>query len=251
MYTVYPSNLLIYCINLHHRTDRKKHTQSEFKKIGISPDNVIYPYFVKDKRGGGYGCFDSHMKCWNDFYYNHAEEQYCLVFEDDFVAQPQAKELLEKARKYVNKNIEEIDLLLLHHICVPVDNNLNNEDFTNGYGFLTQAYIVTRPYIQGILKKTENKLPESNGYQIDFLINSVPTHLLYSEKIFYTKQQCFMQLLDKSDNYINKVDELFRKDITKRTQYIITIAIFLREKRFINDNGIKRFYRFINKIINI
>jgi hypothetical protein len=129
-------------------------------------------------------------------------------------------------------------------------NNLNNEDFTNGYGFLTQAYIVTRPYIQSILNKNQNRLPEPNGCHIDYLMNSVPTDLLYSKKIFYTKQKCFMQLLDKSDNYINKLDELFRKDAIERTQTIVTIAIFLREKRLINDNGIKRFHRFVNKIIN-
>jgi GR25 family glycosyltransferase involved in LPS biosynthesis len=251
MYSTYQSNnSLIYCINLQHRGDRKIHSYNEFRKIGISPNKVIYPPFVKDTRGGAYGCYDSHVKIWHNFFYKHPEYNYCLVFEDDFVAQPQAKELLEKACNYVDKNVEQIDLLILHHLCVPVGNNLNNEDFTNGYGFLTQAYIVTRPYIQSILNKNQNRLPEPNGCHIDYLMNSVPTDLLYSKKIFYTKQKCFIQLLDKSDNYINKLDELFRKDAIERTQTIVTIAIFLREKRLINDNGIKRFHRFVNKIIN-
>jgi hypothetical protein len=74
----------IYCINLEHRNDRKIHSINEFSKINIHYKNVKYLSFTKDNRGGVYGCYDSHMKVWNDFYYNYPNNKFCLVFEDDF-----------------------------------------------------------------------------------------------------------------------------------------------------------------------
>ena len=57
---------------------------TQFTNLEISPTTVNYPHFTKDPRGGIYGCFDSHIKVWNDFFINHPNEKYVLVFEDDF-----------------------------------------------------------------------------------------------------------------------------------------------------------------------
>lgn len=248
MYSVYQSNL-IYCINLEHRKDRKKHTQSEFKKIGIIPENVIYPHLIKHPRGGLYGCYESHMKVWQDFYDNHPEQPYCLVFEDDFVAQPQAKETIEKAQEFLIQNYKQIDLLNLHNLYVPVDNPINNEDFNNGYGFMTHAYFITRHYITKILQKNHNKLPPANGINIDIVTNIDKSSILYSEKIFYTRQLCFTQLVDKSDNYNNKLDELFRQDVNKICELNINVYKFTKKIGLLNDNGIKNVMMFIHNIL--
>ena len=50
----------IYCINLKNKNDRKINSEEQFKKLNIY--NVIYPLFTKDKRGGIYGCYASHME---------------------------------------------------------------------------------------------------------------------------------------------------------------------------------------------
>jgi hypothetical protein len=42
----------IYCINLEHRKDRKQHSLEQIRKMCVSHDNVVYPHFTKDKRGG-------------------------------------------------------------------------------------------------------------------------------------------------------------------------------------------------------
>lgn len=249
MYSAYQStNLLIYCINLQHRNDRKIHSQSEFKKIGINTKQVIYPPFVKDPRGGVYGCYDSHMKIWYDFFNRYPDHAYCLIFEDDFVAEPAARELLLKASEFVKEHTSEIDILVLHNLCIPVQHPLNNANFTNGYGLLTHAYIVTRPYIKSIYKKNNNKLPSPNGKHLDCLINGNINGLLYSEKIFYTKQPCFTQLLDKSDNYINKLDELFRQDINKRIEHTLKVAQFFKKIGLLNDKSIKKISIIISNI---
>jgi GR25 family glycosyltransferase involved in LPS biosynthesis len=250
MYSVYQTNL-IYCINLQHRQDRKQHTQTEFMKIDIAPEMVIYPRLVKDPRGGVYGCYESHLKIWNDFYYNYPDKPYCLIFEDDFVAQPKAKELMEKAQEFINHNYRQVDILNLHDFDVPVDNPINNKTFNNGYGFLMHAYFITRPYLENILKKNQNKFPSANGYHIDFLLNTYKKNLLYSEKIFYTTQPCFIQLVDKSDNYLNKLDELMREDVNERTYRGIKFSRFVKKYKLLTDNGIKNVYMLLGEIINI
>ena len=65
----------IYCINLKERIDRKEDAKKQFKKINIKPSSVIFLDFYKHKKGGIYGCYDSHMKVWNDFYKNYRFER--------------------------------------------------------------------------------------------------------------------------------------------------------------------------------
>jgi GR25 family glycosyltransferase involved in LPS biosynthesis len=55
-------NYPVYCINLKERLDRKKHVEKEFSKIDIQPTDVIFLDFYRHKKGGRYGCYDSHMK---------------------------------------------------------------------------------------------------------------------------------------------------------------------------------------------
>jgi len=242
------SNILIYCINLQHRKDRKKHSENEFYKIGISPDNVIYPNFVKHAKGGVYGCYDSHMKIWHDFYFNHPEQQYCIIFEDDFVSHPQSKELLQKAQQFIIRNNDAVDLMFLHNMCIPstiadTQHNINDTDFVNGYGVLMQAYLINRKYITRILKNNNNKLPPpSSDDPIDIVTTFIPEHLLYSEKVYYTKQLCFTQLEDYSD--INEMNKSFRKYTDKVIASSISICVYLKKKGLITDSNIKRVCNF-------
>ena len=75
--------------------------------------------------------------------------------------------------------------------------------------------MITRRYIQTIID-TYGKLPEPNGQHLDFetMLNCLDKdNILYSNKLVYTNEECFTQSIDKSDNYINKFDELFRMDL--------------------------------------
>ena len=232
----------IYCINLQHRKDRKIHSLEQFTKMHIPHNNVVYFNLTKDKRGGVYGCFDSHMKIWNDFFTNHPNEKYFLLFEDDFIAPSNSKDIIQKATEFLEKNYENIDILFLHDICIKVENETNNSQFTNGYGFGTYAYIITRRYIQSIITKC-GKLPEPNGRHIDNEININKfdkDNILYSKKLFYTNEKCFTHLIDKSDNYINKLDELFRKDLTKLQRYTFSFFTFTKKLKLQDDNKIKK-----------
>ena len=247
MYSSYEPELLIYCINLKHRTDRKLHTYTEFKKLGFSSDNVIYPHFVKDKRGGVYGCYDSHIKIWQDFLFNYPNQNYCLIFEDDFVSNTTSRQQIEEAKKMITNN--DIDIIMLHHLCIPTKNTINNKYFVNGYGLLTQAYLINRQFIQRIWDNNNNSLPQPNGKHIDSVINIDFNDVIYTEKIFYTRQQCFSQLVDKSDNYINVIDKLFRRDINKTILNLDKINTFVRDNGILNDKQIKQFWIFLNNYL--
>jgi len=244
----------IYCINLEHRKDRKEHTIKEFEKIGINHNKVIYPHFTKHKRGGVFGCFQSHMKIWNDFFIKYPNKQYCLVFEDDFVISKNSKFIIKKAVKFIDENYKDIDLLFLHNLRVDVDNEINNETFTNGYGLTTHSYFITRHYIQSIIKKY-GKLPEPNGRHFDFELNQniiSKDNWIYTEKIFFTNKECMKQLEDnncKSDNYLNIIDKLFRRDIITQNEYCKIWYLFMKKYRIMNDTQLKKLSCFITKII--
>ena len=254
MYSTLGSKCPIYCINLAHRPDRKEHTKNEFKKLNIPLHEVTYPYFVKDKRGGSFGCYDSHLKVWQAFTNNYPEHNYCLVLEDDFTIPniQNAQQTLEKSKAFLEKNIDHIDILFLHNLCikntkkVKLDADFVNADadfvnadadFVNGYGFLTHAYLITRHYIHTVLPLA---LKQNTGEHIDFLINIKKNNILYSEKLFYTNQPCFIQLNDKSDNYANIFDELFRRDINERILWGVKYWTFIKKIGLVNDDIIKK-----------
>lgn len=244
-------NIPVFCINLEHRADRKKHSLEQFTKLGIQHDKVIYPNFTKDIRGGAYGCFDSHMKIWNNFFINYPNDNYAFVFEDDFVSPENGEIIIEQVKKYIEVNYNKIDIVFLHNICVKVENEINNEQFTNGYGFGTHVYIITRNYIQSIITKY-GKLPEPNGRQIDFEIvsNSIDSdNKLYSNKIYYTNNESFTQLLNnESDNYVNIIDRLIRVDTNKSLDFQLGIIRFMKKYNLINDKYSKLFIYIIAKL---
>ena len=231
----------IYCLNLAHRKDRKRHSLEQFTKLGIPHNRVVYPRLIKDKRGGVYGCFDSHMKVRKDFYENYPSQRYCLVFEDDFVAPTNGRNIIKHAIKYLNDFYEEVDILYLHGTCIHVTNHANNDRFTNGYGFNNTAYLITRRYLKSLITK-HGRLPEANGKNLDFetMLNGVDTdNVLYSEHLFFTKTEGFTQLIDKSDNYLNVFDELFRRDMPQTQLNYRAFFSWMKNANVLDDAQIK------------
>ena len=234
------NNFNTYCINLEHRNDRKINSIKNFKKIGIN--NPIYPFFTKDERGGVYGCFKSHMEIWKQFY--KTGDKFCFIFEDDFTFEKNPdtiKKTMIKAIDFVKKNYKNVDILLLHNYCIPVDNKCNDENFINGFGLSTHSMIITRRYIKQIFKKI-GYFPTPTGRHIDFEMNhniiDNDNHI-YSDKIYYTKDECFKQIVDKSDNYLNFVDEYIIKDRNLHINYLKKVVSIIKKYTLISDKNIK------------
>lgn len=243
----------IYCINLKNREDRRKHSFQQFRTMGISPEHIIYPPFTKDVRGGAFGCFDSHVKIWHDFYLYFPNESYALIFEDDFIAPPEGMLMIKNAEEFISKN-EDVDILHLQHLCIPVSDKLNNQTFTKGYGLGTHAYFVTRKYIQSILNK-HGKFPEANGRHIDYEMSiniKSRDNMIYTEKIFYTVKEGFKQQIGVSDNKLNSVDKLIdskKSDRSEGMRMNVEILIFLKKYTGMTDIHIKKLCCLIYPIV--
>ena len=248
-------NYPVYCINLKERKDRKKYIEKEFNKIDIQPNDLIFLNFFLHEKGGLYGCYDSQMKVWNDFYINHSDKEMCIVFEDDIEVNENSKLYLKKAIQFTQKNNDEVDILFLHNYFIEYsDNNnkINNKYFINAYGYLTHAYIITRRYIKSILEKNHNKLPKPNGIHIDMNINFNQNDILYSENIYFCKKPIFTQKDNcESNNYNNIIDKIIKKKYGNIFMFDFGKNLTRNIKRFIlqnNDVHTKKIGMFIHKI---
>lgn len=213
MYIEFP----VYCINLIERTDRKEHVINEFNKIGIDISKVIFPNFNRDIRGGKYGCYDSHVKIWNEFYHN-SNENYCLIFEDDFISSDDSADLLKKSNLFMKNNHNNVDFLFLHNLFIKSNeriniNSINNIYFSKGFGLLAHAYFISRHYIDLLIKQYNYIWMEPNGFDIDFTINCNRKNCLYSNKCYFTNQKMFTQILNPSNNCETLIDILYRLPI--------------------------------------
>jgi len=246
----------VYCINLKERTDRKESAQNQFKQINIEPNNVIFLDFFKHKNGGLYGCYDSHMKVWNDFYQNHKDKKLCIIFEDDFEVTENSIYYLKKAISFIEKNKDKVDLLFLHDKFIEYNDthykkDISNPYFIRGYGFLAHAYIVTRKYIKSALKKNNNILPLPEKIQVDIDINMNKKSILYSENIYFCKSPVFIQEELDSDNYSNIFDKIIKKKYGNNAMFNLAEK-FTKNVRLLllknNDEKTKKFSMLLHKL---
>ena len=245
----------IYCINLKERTDRKEDVKKQFKKINIKPSGVIFLDFYKHKKGGMYGCYDSHMKVWNNFYNNHTDKEFYIIFEDDFETTENSILYLKKAISFIKKNIDNVDILFLHDMFIEYNDNKNsmNNDkyFINGYGFLTHAYVITRKYIKSVLHSNNNQFPKPNGIHFDIDINENKKSILYSENIYFCKYPIFIQKnLSISDNYNSIIDEIIKTKCGNMFMFNLTLKLTKNVRLLLknNDEKTKKFAMLLHKL---
>ena len=246
----------IYCINLKERTDRKQHVKKQFKKINIEPSSVIFLDFYKHKKDGIYGCYDSHMKVWNNFYNNHTDKEFCIVFEDDFEAIENSILYLKKAISFIEKNKDNVDILFLHDIFIECTNNkksTNNDTyFINGYGFLTHAYVITRKYIKSVIDTNNNQLPKPNGIHFDIDININKKSILYSKNIYFCKYPIFIQNnVSMSDNYNNIIEKIIKQNYGNMFMFNLTLKLAKNVRLLLlknNDEKTKKIAMYLHKL---
>jgi hypothetical protein len=234
----------IYCINLEERKDRKENIKKEFSKLNIDLSIVKFLKFNRDIRGGRYGCYDSHVKVWNEFYHN-SKSNYCLIFEDDFVSNNNCKGIIEKGKIFMDNNNLNVDFLFLHNIFVnsninknEVSKDINNENFCKGLGSLAHAYFISKNYIKNLINKYEYNWMNPDGLDIDITINCNRKHMIYSDKCYYTKNIMFTQLFQESNNCYNLLDIVIRlpliqyisKDIVQNIVKLVLVNNIYNEK---------------------
>jgi GR25 family glycosyltransferase involved in LPS biosynthesis len=242
-------NLPLYCINLIDRKDRKEYVKEEFKKININYLDVNFPLFTKDVRGGKYGCYNSHVKVWKDFYEN-SNSNYCLIFEDDFVTNENCKNIIEKGEEFIKNNYTEVDFLLLHNLYSKLPSKLNSNYFERGMSTDLHAYFISRNYIKLLIDKSNYNWLNFNRVALDLAVNFDRKHILYSKKCYYSKQESFTQLLitnSPSDISNNFIDFISRLPLLK--WYNVYITTFFMKINLFNEDEWKD--KFIAENINL
>lgn len=229
-----------FCVNL---VTKKIHEQAKVLFDDLDIKDVKFSNSTPHKLGGKYGCYDSHLNVWKDFYTNFPDEKYCFIFEEDVTINKEQvemsyyKEIISQANTFVKNNYEHIDFVFLKNNCFELASEINNKLFTKGFGFTTHAYIVTRQYIENIIKKNNNIFPVPINSHIDFEITMNYNSIVYSEKIYYLKKIGFEQL----DNTVNQTSNSYTNIIIFSEKYIMTAPA----TKFI------LFFNYINKYLNI
>jgi GR25 family glycosyltransferase involved in LPS biosynthesis len=125
----------VVCINLDISKDRREHAQKYFDDL-----NIPARFFIttKHKKGGIYGCFESHIKILIDAYERGLNN--ILVFEDDFLpTSSYSDENLQKAIDFMKSN-EDWDIFHLGYIWV--------KDNTDGISTIFNADFCTPDIVQ-------------------------------------------------------------------------------------------------------
>jgi len=113
MYTDGLNNFnIIYYINLDHRKDRLTNIINELNKTNIDSKKInrIPGIYMKDF--GILGCAKSHCLALESFLKSHPNNEYCIIFEDDFHFTQEQNIINELINKIFN-NIKDFDVLML------------------------------------------------------------------------------------------------------------------------------------------
>lgn len=138
----------IYYINLEERTDRKKHIENEFKKIGWN--NYTRFNAIKHSKGA-IGCSMSHLSILKNARNNNLD--YVVILEDDiqFLDIDLYKKLFNK---FMNDNIDFDVLLLAGNLSG--NNNIRNDYYIKiNRCFTTTGYIVKKHYFDKLINNIE------------------------------------------------------------------------------------------------
>jgi hypothetical protein len=189
----------VYVINVKTRTDRKQNVLRQCETLGIHPSRLLWHHPHLDKRGGVYGCFESHMDVWNKFRATEKSD-FCLVLEDDVVVSN--KDDLDLAVSYLQSS-KEVDILHLHNWAVQSDNLPG--PIGRGYGLCTHAYLIRKSHIQRF-----SKLPSAYGVHLDYCMMT-PGSPIFTNQQYYFRRPAFIQLADDSDNVQFATDKMLRQ----------------------------------------
>ena len=245
-------NYKIKVVNLKRRNDRKKNVETIFNKINfenydfyeavdgknISPTLEIKNLFKDNDfcyRKCFIGCALSHYNIWNELL-NEIDSDYYIIFEDDITLSEYFNSNFNKAKIYIENNLNTIDFLFLGYHTYN-SNNLDINSYSNdtfsvipcnrdSYLGGTFSYIITKNGAQKMLEYIKN-----NGIKhgIDYVIKINKNLNMYEvyPNIIFSKWV--------SNGYSN-IDSDIQKDIECFNFDNIEDIIVKKEKDYLNDN---------------
>lgn len=184
-------------VNLPHRTDRLQHIQSELERIGLKAEktNGIYPheFDVNDSRHqtmrnrtvGAIGCYTSQLNIMKKAF---SLNKHAFVMEDDIVLASDFWKRMEYISNWSLSNPFAVFWLggtfhvggnrgpYWHTNTIGRDIELTNDSrIVKCYGaFSTHCYIVHRDYLEQVIKRLEEFMPQSIGIDYSFIKHVEP-----------------------------------------------------------------------------
>lgn len=197
------SDSYISFVNLSHRTDRLKHIQDQFNKVGLIAERTpgIYPHeldltnpkYAKmvNRTIGATGCYESQLNVMKKAL---SLNKHAMIFEDDVVLCEDFVKRLEYIENWqsIKHNISAgtkscIDWQVVwlggtfhvggnrgpywHTKTLGHDASLTDDPrMLRSYGsFSTYAYLVSKDHLENVIKKLEDFMPNSIGIDYSFI----------------------------------------------------------------------------------
>ncbi len=172
----------IYCICLKSRDDRYDHAVKQLQRIGMKPDDITFYRPEKDRRGGPWGCWESHRAACKMGWDSGAP--YWLVVEDDLNFDDHWEKHLRLLAPFLAKN-QDWQIMNLHHHGVsvkPYDDNVYQ-----GYGMSCVGYVMSRRYME-FKNFNDGWIAKANGQHIDVAFFVHQQSPLYTPMTFYVNK---------------------------------------------------------------
>ena len=184
---ILPGIDVILYINLDKRKDRRSRIEREFRKIGISSENIRRISAVNTPENGAIGCLKSHIKACS-IAINEYPGKNILICEDDIVFKKNGKETASILHSFISdpKFNNKVDVLMLAHntqksLPTHVSNTLKLIESQT-----TAAYVSNTKYLKKLLEVYEEALETFNKNGI--------------WKQIYCSDQCW-KILQQRDNW--------------------------------------------------
>jgi GR25 family glycosyltransferase involved in LPS biosynthesis len=185
----------IYCINLKSRPDRYNLFVIEFESNRINPDIVTFHQPDKDRRGGAYGCWESHRCCLTNFF--NSNSPYALICEDDLHLAEEWKLNITQILPFIEHD-ETWDIVNLHRMGTTTQ---NMPFVFKGYGLCTVSYIVSRRYVNKFVDcKGKFCYPEATGEHIDVATFVDNKSSVFTDEVYFVYQPAVQFTDSPNDN---------------------------------------------------
>lgn len=153
-----------YYINLRREEHRNTQIKQELEKL-FEP-SIIRRVEGNISRVKGHGCSLSHIQCVEDFI--NSNQDYALIFEDDFQLELSPQECLKAINQAMTENVK-LFLLGYHSLLINLEMDKRNNyicPFSNGQ--MACAYMVSKEYASTLLsnfKNSSNMLAMTKNYE--------------------------------------------------------------------------------------
>jgi len=159
-----------YCITLSTTPEKHKRAISLFNDLDLP---IIFHIAEKDIDGGTYGCWRSHIFCWNKA--KELGHDIIAVFEDD-VEIPNKNEFYEILNICVDKlkNDNNLEIVILHNKVIPAAVDLLNTNdqkkfkIEPGIALGAYAYVIN---LDKFFKRHKNIQPNGNHIDYELFLN--------------------------------------------------------------------------------